>query len=126
MPYFHATWQRHMPSILKHGLGGALPDSQNFPVESGVYLAIDPEIAISILIEAYCNSDEATALPPPEALAAMRVIVIDDSRVNLDLFAVDPNVERTDVTFLYRGVIDVTSMTVLNVDDIIRAGQNGI
>jgi hypothetical protein len=116
MPYFHATWRRHLPSIQKHGLGGAAPDAQNFPVEKGVYLAVDASIALSMLLEAYLENGEDSGLTPPEALAAMCVIVIDDSRLQKTLIDVDPNVERQDVTALYRGIIDVTGMPVISVD----------
>jgi hypothetical protein len=116
MPYFHATWRRHLPSIQKHGLGGAAPDAQNFPVEKGVYLAVDASIALSMLLEAYLENGEDSGLTPPEALAAMCVIVIDDSRLQKTRIDVDPNVERQDVTALYRGIIDVTGMPVISVD----------
>jgi hypothetical protein len=123
MPYFHATWRRHLPSILKHGLGGALPDVQNFPVESGVYLALDPAIAVMMLIEAYMENGEAMGLTPPEALEAMCVIVIDDSRLKPNLLDADPNVERQDATALYRGVVDVVSMPILPVDTLFPPGS---
>jgi hypothetical protein len=116
MPYFHATWRRHLLSIQKYGLGGAAPDAQNFPVEKGVYLAVDASIELSMLLEAYMENGEGSGLTPPEALAAMCVIVIDDSRITTALLDIDPNVERQDVTALYRGIIDITSMPVLSVD----------
>jgi hypothetical protein len=119
MPYYHATWQRHLPSIQKHGLGGAMPDRQNFPVEKGVYLATDPVVAISILIEAYIENGDSENLSPPEALEAMKILVIDDTRLHPDLFDIDPNLERQDLTVLYRGVVDITALPVLSVDDVI-------
>jgi hypothetical protein len=120
MPYFHATWRRHLPSIQEHGLGGAAPDAQNFPVERGVYLAVDAAIALSMLLDAYLVNGEDSGLTPPEALAAMCVIVIDDTRIRPQLLDIDPNVARRDVTALYRGVVDVTGMPVLSVDSVIR------
>lgn len=119
MPFYHATWRKHLPSIQKHGLGGAAPDRQNFPVEAGVYLANEPVVALSILLEAYIETGEDLSLSPPEALAGMCVLVIDDSRVNVTLLDIDPNIERRDLTHLYRGVIDVTGLPVLSVDDIV-------
>lgn len=119
MPFYHATWRKHLPSIHKHGLGGALPDRQNFPVEAGVYLANEPVVAVSILLEAYMEIGDQLDMSPPEALAAMCVIVIDDSRVNVFKLDVDPNIERQDLTHLYRGIIDVNGLPVLSVDDII-------
>lgn len=120
MPFYHATWDRHLDSIRKDGLGGAQPDRRNFPVESGVYLARDPEVAISIMIEAYLESGEASGLTPPEAFAAIRIIVIDDSRIRIELLSADPNIERQDLTMLYQGVIDVTGLPIVGVDDIVR------
>jgi hypothetical protein len=119
MPYYHATWRKHLPSIWKHGLGGAAPDRQNFPVEVGVYLANEPMVALSILLEAYIETGDELGLSPPEALKAMCVLVIDDSRVNISMLDVDPNLERRDLTHLYRGIIDVTGLPVLSVDDIV-------
>lgn len=121
MPYYHATWRRHLPSIRKNGLGGAMPDRQNFPVEAGVYLAHDPAVAVSMLIEAYMESEDGMGLPPSEAVQAMCVLVIDDSRVDGRLVDVDPNIERSDMTILYRGVIDVIALPVLSVEEILNS-----
>lgn len=119
MPYFHATWRRHLPSIRKHGLGGAMPDMQNFPVERGVYLSTDAAIAFGMMIEAYVLNGEAWGMSPLEALEAMCVIVVDDSRIDQRMIDVDPNVERRDVTMLYRGVIDVAALAVVFANDVI-------
>lgn len=118
MPYFHATWRRHLPSIRKHGLGGAEPDRRNFEVEEGVYLAVSPAVAVSVLIEAYLEHHEILDMSPPEALAAMCVIVVDDSRIDPRLVDTDPNIQRRDLTILYRGTIDITSLPVISVDDL--------
>ena len=119
MPFYHATWRKHLPSIQKHGLGGAAPDRQNFPVEAGVYLANEPVVALSIMLEAYIENGEDSGLSPPEAVAAVCILVIDDSRVNPALLDVDPNIERRDLTHLYRGVIDITGLPVVSADDIV-------
>lgn len=124
MPFFHATWRRHLPSIMKHGIGGAAPDRQNFPVEVGVYLATDPEIAVGMLMEAYADGGETMGLTPREALAEMCVFVVDDSRINTTLLDHDPNIDRRDLTRLYRGIVDVTGLLVLSVDDIFADGTN--
>lgn len=118
MPYFHATWRRHLPSIRRHGLGGAAPDRRNFPVEEGVYLARDPAVAASMLIEAYFENGEGMDLSPPEALREMCVLVVDDSRVDPRLVDLDPNVDRGDLTVLYCGIIDVSALPVVSVDDL--------
>lgn len=122
MPYYHATWRRHLPSIRKHGLGGAMPDRQNFPVESGVYMSTDAAVAVSMMIEAYMLNGDDWGMSPPEALEAMCVIVVDDSRIDQRMVDADPNVERRDLTILYRGVIDISALPVLSVDDVIPPG----
>jgi hypothetical protein len=123
MPYFHATWRRHLPSIRKHGLGGAAPDRRNFDSVEGLYLAVDPTIALGFLIEAYVDEGENKQLSPPDALQEMCLLVIDDSRIDQRLVEVDPNIERRDLTVLYKGVIDISALPVLAVDDILPKGQ---
>jgi len=118
MPYYHATWRRHLPSIRRHGLGGAAPAFRNFDVEEGVYLAFDPAVAVSILLEAYAENGDRMDMSPREALESMCVLVIDDSRVDPRLVSADPNVERDGVTALYRGVVDVSALPVLSVEDL--------
>jgi hypothetical protein len=96
-----------------------MPDMQNFPVEAGVYLSTDPAVAISMMIEAYVLNGEDWGMSPPEALEAMCVIVVDDSRIDQRMIDVDPNVERRDMTIFYRGVIDVAALPILSVNDVI-------
>ena len=122
MPYFHATWRRNLPSILRHGLGGAMPDEHNFPVERGVYLAREAPVAVLMLVEAYELNGDRMGMSPKDALESICVIVIDDARIRADLVSRDPNVERTDVTALYRGVVDVAGMPVLSVETVLAAG----
>ncbi|WP_037381376.1 hypothetical protein [Sinorhizobium americanum] len=119
MPYYHATWRRHLPSILKHGLGGAPPDSQNFSVEAGVYLARNPAVSVAFMIESYLESSDTIDITPSQVVEAICVLVIDDSRVTERLISADPNIDRTDITVLYRGIVDVTGMPILGVDDVI-------
>jgi hypothetical protein len=92
---------------------------QNFPVERGVYLSTDPAVAISMLIEAYMKNGDEWKMAPPEALEAICVLVVDDTRIDRRLVDVDPNIERRDMTVLYRGVIDVAALPVLSLDEII-------
>jgi hypothetical protein len=119
MAYFHATWDRHIASILAHGLGSITPDAQNFPVEYGVYLAKDPYVGALCLIEAYTDPAFSEAVPL-EALGAIRIIVIDDSRIDQKFLDVDPNVERSGLTYLYRGTIDARNMPIVLVNDILH------
>jgi hypothetical protein len=92
---------------------------QNFPVERGVYLSTDPAVAISMLIEAYMMNGDEWEMAPPEALEAICVLVVDDTRIDRRLVDVDPNIERRDMTILYRGVIDIAALPVLSLDEII-------
>ena len=57
-------------------------------------------------------------MSPREALEALCVLVIDDSRIDPRLVSADPNVERDGVTALYRGVVDVSALPVLSVEDL--------
>lgn len=119
MPYFHATWRDNLPSIQKHGLGGAVSGRRNFDCIEGVYLAAEPAVALSMLIEAYMMKGESWDVSPPDAVEGMCVIVVDDSRIDTARIEADPNVDVIGQTFLYRGKIDVTSLPVLNVDDVL-------
>src|SRR3546814_10653021 len=80
MPYFHATHRQKLPSIWQFGLGGLPTAPQNFPCESGVYLATSPEIAFGFLIEYYIRSGKPGSNPSAE-IDEFVVIVVDDSRV---------------------------------------------
>ena len=62
--------------------------------------------------------DAPAVVDTPIDVSGLRVLVIDDSRIDRRLVDVDPNVERRDLTVLYRGVVDVTSLPVLSVDDL--------
>ncbi len=122
MTLYHATWKRHLPSIERHGLGGFQPDDRNFEgTVRGLYLCSDPLIAISFLIEALDSKEDIHHLPPPALLAQMRVIVIDDSRIENKKLKPDPQVERKDVAWLYDGVIDTRGMPILDVDTIMAS-----
>lgn len=113
MPYFHATHRQKLPSIWQFGLGGLPTAPQNFPCESGVYLATSPEIAFGFLIENYIRSGKPGSNPSAE-IDEFVVIVVDDSRVTGSI-RVDPQIPSTDAKcFLYEGVIDVRGMPVLD------------
>src|SRR3546814_4280282 len=94
MPYFHATHRQKLPSIWQFGLGGLPTAPQNFPCESGVYLATSPEIAFGFLIENYIRSGKPGSNPSAE-IDEFVVIVVDDSRVTGSI-RVDPQIPSTD------------------------------
>ncbi|OAP44038.1 hypothetical protein ATC00_28370 [Sinorhizobium americanum] len=71
------------------------------------------------MIESYLESSDTIDITPSQVVEAICVLVIDDSRVTERLISADPNIDRTDITVLYRGIVDVTGMPILGVDDVI-------
>ncbi len=119
MPYYHGTFHSRLPSIRKHGLGG-LVAVRNFPdAEPGVYLATTPEVCIAMLIDHYMETGEHIPGRPIDHMQTFCVIVVDDSRVDPRLLAPDPQVGGFEGTLIYRGVIDIPSMPVLDLSQII-------
>ncbi len=117
MPYYHATQRDRLPSILKRGLGwsGAEP---NWPgIERGVYLAEKPEHAVFIAIDWFMQAaaDDAS---PAQYLDNLVLILIDDTRVARAQLGPDPDISR-DGIWLYRGVIDVRNMPILETTDVL-------
>lgn len=126
MPYYHATWAENLPSIVRNGLGGGVPVKVNFEwSEPGVYLSVDPVIAFGFLLEAVLTGSEPPKDPPHKALEKMKVIVIDDSRVDPSLLIDDPHVNCQDLTKLYKGIIDITGMPILGHAILFPEGQTG-
>lgn len=117
MTYYHATFRKHLPSILKLGLrAGAAPS--NWPdIPPGVYLSSSPLDCILIMIEQYTAFGDPASSPVAH-LKEIIVLVIDDGRLDLRKLQADPNVSHSRV-FLYDGVIDVTNQPVLSVENII-------
>jgi hypothetical protein len=128
MPYYHATWLENLPSILKHGLGGSEPGRSNFDgIPQGVYLALDPMVSVAVLIEALVdNPDVRDSVSPADDLARIRVIVVDDTRVDPDKLSVDPVIGRDDIAFLHSGIIDVMSSAVLTVDQLLPDSEKAL
>ena len=115
MPYFHATLRRHLPSILRHGLGDR-GHGQNWPgIAAGTYLATHPAVCISVMLEQYIEFGDAGSVPA-EHLAEICVIVIDDSRVRKELLAQDPQTDHPN-SLIYAGIIDVSGMPVLGTEE---------
>jgi hypothetical protein len=119
MPFFHATFADRLPSILRHGLRAG--HEKNWPgIEDGVYLASHAEVAIWIMLERYLRFGDPTSVPREE-LARLRVIVVDDTRVRPNLLRPDPEFDgdADGVGMIYPGVIDVTGMPILTLDDVL-------
>jgi hypothetical protein len=120
VPFFHVTFDRHIPSILKHGLGGRITE-QNFPgCEAGVYLATDHAIGLVMLI-AEMMEREDDSVSPKNWIASVRVIVVDDTRVNPKLLSIDESFPDSALIKRYEGVIDVTGMPILDIDQAMPA-----
>jgi len=117
MPWYHVTFERHVPSILRHGLGARVVE-RNWPeCDDGVYLAKTPEFCLMLFIERYAAEGDPDSVPR-DYLATLRIVVIDDTRVDLRKLVRDASYPDDDGVGRYLGVIDVTGMPVLDVDAI--------
>ncbi|BCB21952.1 hypothetical protein [Bosea sp. ANAM02] len=115
MPFFHATFRKHLNSIRRHGLG-ADGHGTNWPgCAAGVYLAAHPAICVSVMLEHYLAYGDPSSVPS-EHLDEICVIVVDDSRVRSDRLLADPQTSRSD-SFVYSGVIDISGLPVLGVEE---------
>jgi hypothetical protein len=117
MPWFHATFRKHLDSIRSHGLGGTIVEKNWNECDDGVHLATNPAVCLLVMFEHYARFGDPESLPR-EHLKEIVVIVVDDSRVDARLLAPDPEIDRDDVR-IYCGVIDVTGMPVLAVDEVV-------
>ncbi|AOG03325.1 hypothetical protein BSY19_4805 (plasmid) [Bosea sp. RAC05] len=66
------------------------------------------------MIEHYIQFGEPGSVPA-EHLKEICILVIDDSRVDADRLAQDPQAERKD-SLIYAGVIDVAGMPVIDIE----------
>lgn len=122
MPFYHGTFFSRLPSIRRYGLGGRIVD-RNFPeAEPGVYLATTPEVCVAMLLDHYLEAGDNLPVRPCDHLRTFCVIVIDDSRIDMKLLAPDPQIKGFEGTLIYRGLIDITSMPVLDIDQIVPDG----
>lgn len=119
MPFFHVTREDRLPSILRHGLGGA-GGGKNWDCGNGVYLASDPAVGLAVMIQHYCEHGSVDR-PPALEVASWRCIVVDDARIRPDLLRPDPEIAGGR-SMIYDGVIDVRGMPVLAVDDVLGPG----
>jgi hypothetical protein len=124
MPYYHATLEATMPSIRRHGLGGIDPGPRSEPCARGVYLAAHPSLAVQMAVMHALNTASAGARTPREALAAVRVVVVDDTRLDARRLRPDPQVTHWAGAWVYAGVIDVTGLPVLTVEEALSGGEH--
>ena len=111
MPYFHATFKEHIPSILKHGLGGKIIKQNWEGCDPGVYLSSEPGACIFVMADQYAQFGDPDSVPR-EHFANIVLIVIDDTRIQPVKLKSDPLIDRKDV-WLYKGVVDVTNMPII-------------
>lgn len=123
MPFYHATFKKNLPSILRHGLGAPGRCESNWPgIEGGVYLSELPAVSLLVMLEQYFHFGDPTSVPR-EHFADVVVFVIDDARVEKSRLVPDPLITNHPV-HRYLGTIDVASMPVIPFDqmagDIVR------
>ena len=102
---YHATYKPFLDSIMKNGLGGSGAQTQWEDSKPGyVYLAKDPEVAVS--------HAEANEEVPDEYIDDIVVLSIDASQLDQDNLEDDPNVQDDDSTLAYKGIIPSTALNV--------------
>ena len=108
-PLFHATYQRHLPSIMQWGLGAApkMPNKNYDDSREGVvYLATSAQVA-----ESYAESSD---LVPEEWLDEIVILRIDTKQLDSTALLGDANVllDEGEVgdTFEYHGTIPVAAI----------------
>lgn len=115
MPFFHATFEKHVPSILKSGLGGN-GGQPNWPgIDGGVYLSELPAVSLLVMVEQYYHFGDPSSVPR-DHFNEIVVIVIDDSRVDRSRLAPDPLITNHPV-HRYLGTIDVSGMPIIPFDE---------
>jgi hypothetical protein len=123
MPYFHATTVEALPSILATGLGAVDPGPRSEDCVRGVYLASHPTLAVHIAFMHLLNTWGDDEVPARVALDAVRVFVIDDTRLDPARLQPDPQVRTWAGSWLYAGVIDVGGLPVLTAHEAMRGGS---
>ena len=102
---YHATYKPFLDSIMKNGLGGKGAQTQWEDSKPGyVYLAKDPEVAVS--------HAEANEEVPDEYIDNIVVLSIDASQLDQDNLEDDPNVMDDDSTLAYKGIIPTSAFSV--------------
>ena len=102
---YHATYKPFLDSIMKNGLGGSGAQTQWEDSKPGyVYLAKDPEVAIS--------HAEANDEVPDDYIDNIVVLSIDASQLDQDSLEDDTNVMDDDSTLAYKGIIPASAFTI--------------
>ena len=102
---YHATYKPFLNSIMKNGLGGSGAQTQWEDSKPGyVYLAKDPEVAVS--------HAEANEEVPDEYIDDIVVLSINASQLDQDNLEDDSNVMDDDSTLAYKGIIPSSAFSV--------------
>lgn len=118
MPFYHGTFRENLASIRRLGLRAGVTKAFD-GVPDGVYLAENPLYSLCVLLEHYTTFGDPKSVPA-ERLKDFCVIVVDDARINRANLRPDPNVPDVQGMWLYDGVIDITSLPILSVNDIVN------
>ena len=107
MKLYHATYEDLIPSIERFGLGGKSSGYEWEDSKKGVvYLATDPEIAIS-----YAETNEEV---PEDWLDNIVVFEVDSDKLDSYKLNVDQNVQDNDgSTYEYHGIIPMRLLTLV-------------
>jgi hypothetical protein len=119
VPYYHTSFRKHVPSILKHGLGGRIVEQNWKGCDTGVYLSSELAVAVWVMIDQYLQFGDSDSVPMAH-FGEVVFFVIDDCRVNKTLLGVDPLLTKRSDVWLYNGVIDVTNMPVIDFDTVVK------
>ena len=105
MKLYHATYEDLIPSIERFGLGGSSSGYEWEDSKKGVvYLATDPEIAIS-----YAETNDEV---PEDWLDNIVVFEVDSDKLDSYKLNVDQNVQDNDgSTYEYHGIIPMRLLT---------------
>lgn len=103
--FYHATWEPFVPSILKHGLGGAVPFRNYSDSESRyVYLSTCPSFAESMVEAADIGY---------EMFGEDVEIIILEVDVDPNQLSLDPNLHDNDgISLVYEGIIPTNRLTL--------------
>ena len=103
---YHATYKPFLDSIMKNGLGGKGAQTQWEDSKPGyVYLAKDPEVAVS-----HAEANEEVS---DEYIDNIVVLSIDASQLDQDNLEDDPNVMDDDSTLAYKGIIPTSAFSIM-------------
>jgi len=106
---YHATYEPLVTEIQSSGLGGDRSTVWSDSIRGTVYLAIDPEIALS-----YAETSDQ-AWDKFEINGSLKIVIfeIDATRLNQSLFYLDQNVlDSRAETLEYRGIIPPVALKI--------------